>query len=187
MKFMKANARLLQLHIRRVDRVIGAVTWNRSAPRMWPSMIFMDPLELEPSSGIETANDSRPRMDEPPPVRLVAVDDVRLPTPPDLDVELDAFYVGLWQFQRDTTQPGLTYRAENFRLRFETNSSEPIERETLRPQGILVLSLAGAQQKLIDLEWEYTQQLSLTPGQESLLLQDPAGNWIELFESRRIG
>jgi hypothetical protein len=148
---------------------------------------LVDPLELENSTGIEPVADRRPRMDEPPPVRLIAVDDVRLPTPPDLDTELDAFYVGLWQFQRDIAQPGLAYRAENFRLRFEVNSSEPIARETLRPQGILVLSLADAEHKLIDLEWEYIQQLSLTPGQESLLLQDPAGNWIELFESRRVG
>ena len=147
----------------------------------------MDPLELEPSFGIETASDSRPRMDEPPPVRLISVDDVRLLTSPDLEPELDAFYVGLWQFQRDTTQSGLIYRAENFRLRFEPISSDPIARQTLRPQGILVLSLPDAEHKLIDLEWEYIQQISLTPGQESLLLQDPAGNWIELFESHRIG
>jgi hypothetical protein len=147
----------------------------------------LEPLELEPSSGIETARDQRARMDEPPPVRLIAVDDVRLPAPPGREAELDAFYVGLWEFQRDTSQPGLTYRAENFRLRFQISSSELIARETLRPQGIAVNSLIAAERKLIDLEMEYIQQLSLTPGQESLLLQDPAGNWIELFESRPIG
>jgi hypothetical protein len=144
-------------------------------------------FELEKSSGLQPTPDPRPRMDEPPPVRLISVDDVRLPTPPDLEPELDAFYVGLWQFHRDTTQPGLAYRAENFRLRFEPISSDPIARQTLRPQGILVMSLPDAEHKLIDLDWEYIQQISLTPGQESLLLQDPAGNWIELFESHRIG
>jgi hypothetical protein len=126
-------------------------------------------------------------MDEPPPVRLIAVDDVRLPTPADREPLLDAFYVGLWQFQRETSETGLIYRAENFRLRFEIISTEPIVRETLRPQGIAVNSLVEAERKLIDLEIEYIQQLSLTPGQETLLLRDPAGNWIEISESRRLG
>jgi hypothetical protein len=146
----------------------------------------LNPFELEKSTGLEPKVDERPRMDEPPPVRLISVDDVRLPAPPDRQDELDAFYVGLWEFQRDALQGGLVYRAENFRLRFEISSEEVIARQTLRPQGIAVLSLTEARRKLIELELEYIEQLSLTPGQESLLLQDPAGNWIEIFESRRI-
>ena len=129
-------------------------------------------------------------MDELPPVRLVAVEDVRLPTPPGLGEQLDSFYVGLWQFERDVTEGGgaIVYRAENVRLRFEVVADQkPIERETLRPQGIEVLSLAEAELKLVEAEHEYIRQRGLTPGQESLLLQDPAGNWIELFEVRRVG
>jgi hypothetical protein len=147
----------------------------------------LDPLKLENSSGLAPILDERRRMDEPPPVRLIAVDDVRLPTPPDLEEQLDAFYVALWEFQRDRAQGGLIYRAENFRLRLEVNSSEPIARDNLRPQGIAVNSLTDAQRKLVELEIEYVHQIGLTPGQESLLLQDPAGNWIEISESRRIG
>jgi hypothetical protein len=149
--------------------------------------IEMEPFELEKSTGLEPRIDDRPRMDEPPPVSLIAVDDVRLPSPPGRDEELDAFYVALWEFERDPTQPGVVYRAENFRLRFEISSEEGIPRETLRPLGIAVNSLTDARRKLIELELEYIEQLTLTPGQESLLLQDPAGNWIEIFESRRIG
>jgi len=148
----------------------------------------MEPLELEPSTGLQPVNDPRPQMDEPPPVRLVAVEDVRLPTPPDIEPQLDAFYVGLWQFERDAGEPGIVYRAENVRLRFDVVAErKPIERETLRPQGIEVLSLAAAELKLVEVERDYIRQRGLTPGQESLLLQDPAGNWIELFEVRRVG
>jgi hypothetical protein len=147
----------------------------------------MDPLELEESSGMEAAPDTRPRMEEPPPVRLVAIEDVRLVTPPDRANLLDDFYVGLWQFERDTSAPGLVYRAENARLIFEVAAEEPLVRETRRPQGIEVSSLIEAERKLIELEWEYIRQKTLTPGQESILLQDPAGNWIEVFESRLIG
>ena len=55
------------------------------------------------------------------------------------------------------------------------------------PQGIEIPSLADAELKLVEGEREYIRQRGLTPGHESLLLQDPAGNWIELFEVRRIG
>ena len=43
-----------------------------------------------------------------------------------------------------------------------------------------------AELKLVEAEHDYLRQRGLTPGQESLLLQDPAGNWVELFEVRRI-
>jgi hypothetical protein len=40
---------------------------------------------------------------------------------------------------------------------------------------------------LIDAEREYVRQIGLTPGQLSLLTRDPAGNWIEISESRAVG
>jgi hypothetical protein len=46
--------------------------------------------------------------------------------------------------------------------------------------------LEEAEKKLIELELEYTRQRGMTPGEESLLLIDPAGNWIELQEYRVI-
>ena len=147
----------------------------------------MEPFELEPSSGFEPVTDRRPRMDEPLPVKLVAVDDVRLVSPGGIEEELDAFYVGLWQFQRDVGEAGVVYRADNFRLRFEIVPDDQLERDSLRPQGIEVMSLAEAEEKLIEEELEYIRQRGLTPGQASLLLLDPAGNWIEIFECRPIG
>jgi hypothetical protein len=33
---------------------------------------------------------------------------------------------------------------------------------------------------------EYMRQKTLTPGQESLVLLDPAGNWVELVEYRAV-
>ncbi len=150
----------------------------------------MEPLELEPSSGFDAVEDRRRRMEEPLPVKLIAVDDVRLVTPGGIEKELDEFYVRLWQFERDTAAGGsgtVVYRAENFRLRFQIVEDSQIERDTLRPQGIEVMSLAEAEHKLIEEEIEYIRQRGLTPGYESLLLLDPAGNWIELIEYRPIG
>jgi hypothetical protein len=147
----------------------------------------MEPFELEPSSGFEPVEDRRPHMDEPLPVKLVAIDDVHLSSPRGIEAELDAFYVGLWQFQRDAGEAGLVYRADNFRLRFEIVPDDRLERDSLRPQGIEVMSLAEAEEKLIEEELEYVRQRGLTPGQQSLLLLDPAGNWVEIFECRPIG
>ena len=110
----------------------------------------MESFELEPSSGFEQVEDRRPRMDEPLPVKLVAVDDVRMICPGGIEEELDAFYVGLWQFQRDVGESGLVYRADNFRLRFAIVTESQFERDSLRPQGIEVMSLAEAEEKLIE-------------------------------------
>ncbi len=126
-------------------------------------------------------------MNEPPPVRLIAVDDVRLTTAPRLDAVLDAFYVGLWQFTRDPATPDLVYRAENARLRFRVVADQkPIAHDGIRPQGIEVRSLRDAERLLIDREIEYSRERGLLPGIYSLLLRDPAGNWVELVESRVI-
>jgi hypothetical protein len=148
----------------------------------------VDRIELEESSGLTSVPDLRPRMDEPPPVRLIAVEEVRLPTPPGLDGALDRFYVGLWQFVRDADAEGIVYRAENGRLRFEVVfNQKPVERDGIRPLGIVIPSLRDAELKLIDREIDYSRERGLLPGMQSLLLRDPAGNWIELTESRIVG
>jgi hypothetical protein len=145
----------------------------------------MEQIELEESSGLIPAADLRPRMEEPPPVRLVAIDDVRLVTPPGKSAELHRFYVELWQF---TAESELVFRAENFRLRFEAISDQkPIERDGVRPIGIEVRSLRDAELKLAQAQIDYIRQRGLLPGQMSLLTQDPAGNWIELFDAIPIG
>jgi len=62
--------------------------------------------------------------------------------------------------------------------------SRPINRQDLRPLAIEVPSLAHAEQKLIEEETEYIRQRGLLPGQDALILIDPAGNWIEIAEVR---
>ena len=53
-------------------------------------------------------------------------------------------------------------------------------RTDMRALGIEVLVLREAEQKLIDAEIQYERRTGLYPGPQSLVLQDPAGNWIEL-------
>ncbi len=124
-------------------------------------------------------------MEEPPPVNLVSVEDVRRSTRPGLVEQLDQFYCGLWEFTKEDL---LVYRAENFRLRFtEVLDQNPIERDAIRPQGILVHSLRDAEKKLVEAEREYFRQRGLGAGQYSLLCRDPAGNWVELFDAVPVG
>jgi hypothetical protein len=82
--------------------------------------------------------------------------------------------------------PGPIYRAENFRLRFQT-TEPPVLHASLRPQGIEVRSISAAEARLTEAEIQYTRERGLVPGQESLLLKDPAGNWVELVECRPTG
>jgi hypothetical protein len=151
------------------------------------NILPMDPIELEPSSGVTPTADLRRRMDEPPPVRLIAVEDVRLLTPPALSADLDRFYVDLLEFVRDSVAEGIVYRAENFRLRLTVVDQIPVQRDGIRPTGIEVRSLRDAEQKLFDRQIDYLRQRGLLPGLISLLLQDPAGNWIELYEAVAVG
>jgi len=146
------------------------------------------PLQLEeparPFDPASAAQDHRPHMPEPLPVRLIAVEDVRLPAPASVDpAALDAFYVGLLECHRIANE--LAYQAENFALRFDLRDG-PIVHESLRPLGVEVLSLAETEKKIIAVELEYTRQRGLTPGSETLLLLDPAGNWVEIGEIRVI-
>lgn len=165
-------------------------------------------------------SDPRPPMAELPPVRLIAVDDVVLPTAAGREALLDAFYVGLFRMEREDVElasrpptelvlggavprlsparvrselpplpsramQGPVYRAENHRICFHV-LEPPIERETLRPLGIEVPSLTSTRLQIEQMEIEYTRQRGLYPGQDALLLQDPAGNWIEMTESRPV-
>ena len=59
-------------------------------------------------------------------------------------------------------------------------------RDSLRALGIEIPSLPAIEIQLIERQIPYTRQKSLTPGRESLVLMDPAGNWIELTESRQL-
>jgi len=146
----------------------------------------MDSFELEPSPGFQPQQDRRRRIDEPPPVRLVAVEDTSILSSPGLEKELDDFFVTMLKFEKESaSETQIVYRAENFRLRVQIQT-EAIVRTDMRALGIEVPVLADIRGELIEREIEYTHQRGLVPGQESLLLLDPAGNWIELTEAIRI-
>src|SRR5688500_10568634 len=130
-------------------------------------------MELEPATGIRPTVDRRPRMDEPLPVKLVAVDDVRMPAPAGVEMKLDAFYVDLLGFERVPPDTELNYRAENVALQFELQE-RPVEHDNLRPQGIEVASLAEAELKLIEGEYEYVRQRGAALGTETTAMRDPA-------------
>ena len=143
------------------------------------------PIELEGETGIEPVPDRRARMDEPLPVRLVAIAHVTLPVSAGLEVDLDRFYVGLLEFVRDGDLRPLVYHADNFALRFVVRELLP-ERGEYRPVQIEVQSLLVLEHKLMEAKMEYVRQRTLVPGEESLVLLDPAGNWVELVESRAV-
>ena len=143
------------------------------------------PIELEAPTGIDPVPDRRPRMDEPLPVRLVAVADVTLPVIAGLEVDLDCFYVGLLEFVRDPDLKQLIYHADNFAIRFVVQELLP-QRGEYRPVQIEVQSLILAEQKLMEAKIQFVWQRTLTPGQESIVLLDPAGNWVELVEYQAV-
>lgn len=144
-----------------------------------------DSMELEqPSGRFSPRADHRPNMPEPPPVRLVAVEDVHLPAGAGSEPDLYAFYIGVLQFERDRSMPDLiAYRAENVRLIFDVQEP-PVQRDDYRAAMIEVPVLRDAEKKLIELEIEYERQRGVAPGLDQLVLTDPAGNWIAIGEMR---
>jgi hypothetical protein len=143
-------------------------------------------MELEESRiDFKPVHDPRPHMPEPPPVRLVAVDDVHVPVAAGVEPELDGFYVALLRFERDIADAGaVIYKAENQRLCFDV-LQPPIDRDTVRPIGIEILDLAALQRIFAEREMEFIHQRGLLPGDENLLLRDPAGNWVQISQFGR--
>jgi hypothetical protein len=122
----------------------------------------------------------------PPPVSLVAVEDVRLPATAGLERELVRFYVGLLQLERDERREGLVLRAENVRLTFDWIEGR-VPRDDMRMLGVVVRSLADLMRKFTDAEIEYARERGLVAGEERLLVTDPAGNWLRIGELKIIG
>jgi hypothetical protein len=147
-----------------------------------------DQIELDRASATVVAEDRRRKIEEPPPVRLVAVDDCFLWATAGLERQLDAFYEGILNFERLESEGGdgpheLIYRAENFNLRIEV-VERPVAREDFRPLTLVVASLNDLAAKLAEAEIEYIRERGLMPGQDNLLLSDPAGNPVAVGEYR---
>ena len=144
-------------------------------------------LELEESQNIavKPPTDHRPRLEEPPPVRLLTVEDASLRAAAGLERDLDEFYAGLLKFVRDPGTDDIVYRAENFRLRFHV-LEPPYERIDFHPTRIEVPLLRDFEKALVEREIEYVRHKGLLPGQQSITLLDPAGNYVEVTEFRRV-
>jgi hypothetical protein len=138
------------------------------------------------TAALRPVEDTRPRMEEPPPVSLVAVADVTLQATRGLESSLDDFYVGILEFVRDDVGENLAYRADNFCLRFEWHEGL-VERQSLRPAGIEVESLGALERKLFDQEIDFQFDRGLMPGGQCILVSDPAGNSLQIYEQRIVG
>ena len=143
-------------------------------------------MELEPAPKVfRPIPDRRRYIPEPPPVKLLTLEDASLPAAAGLERQLDAFYVGLLGFERAAGSEWPVYRAENFSVTFDV-LEPPVQREDYRALGIEVPSLADLEVKLIEAQAEYTRQRGLLPGEEHIVLLDPAGNWLEIVDRRGV-
>ena len=141
------------------------------------------PLE-ETASPLGPVEDTRPRLPEPLPVKLIAVEDVRLPGLGGAEDAMDDLYLELLGFVKDDPER-LAYRADNLSVHFDAVTGL-IEREGYRPLQVEVISLRETEKKLIEAEQEYERHRGLTPGSEMLTLFDPSGNLVEIFEARPV-
>lgn len=143
-------------------------------------------MELEPATRkFQPQPDRRPRVPEPLPVRLVTIDDARVPAAAGLERQLDAFYVGVLGFARDLDDERIAYRADNFTLHVDV-VEPPLRRDDVRALGVEVPSLADLELKLIEQQIDYTRQRGLLPGEESIVLMDPGGNWLTVLDRRAV-
>ena len=139
----------------------------------------------EPSIPFKPIADRRLRVPEALPIKLVAVNDMRVDAPAGREVELDAFYGKLLGMQRIAGE-AIVYRAENFDLYVDV-LEPPVAREDYRPVRAEIKSLADMARKLVEAEVAHVRRKGLVPGDEALVMQDPAGNWVELTETRLVG
>ena len=157
----------------------GAVSARGAAYNLGAMELESPPRQFKPTI------DRRPRVPEPLPVKLLTIDDAHLPSAAGLERDLDSFYVGLLGFARRANLEEISYRADNFCLHFEV-IEPPLRRDDLRPLGVEVPSLADLELRLVDGEVEYSRRRGLLPGEESIVLLDPAGNWLVIIERRGI-
>ena len=144
-------------------------------------------IELE-QGGFEFKpnRDERVRLEEPLPVKLAAVEDVRLPAPRVAVEKLDALYVQILEFVAIHGNHHPAYQADNLRIIFDHPRRE-LTQEDFRMVKIIVRSLAVLEAKLVDARLEYQRQKGIAPGEEMIVMQDADGNWLEIHEQREIG
>lgn len=123
-------------------------------------------------------------MSEPPPVRLVAVEDVRVDAPVDSQAALNEFYGDMLKFNREYADGDVVvFGAENFRLLIRL-VDPPVLRDDLRPILIEIPDLLAMENALVARKIDYQRIRRLTLAHASLVLMDPARNFVELLEYR---
>ncbi|HEY0008740.1 MAG TPA: hypothetical protein VGB55_08460 [Tepidisphaeraceae bacterium] len=134
------------------------------------------PLD-EPTANVGPNTDKRQILPEPPPVRLLVIDDIWLEATSNVEKSLDAFYVGLLHFVRE--DGALCYKAERFRVCFRI-VDQFSERDDYRPLMMQIPHWHDFRNALEEQGTPYEYQQGLTPGAEVLLLRDPAGNFVSV-------
>ncbi len=136
-------------------------------------------MELEESSiKFDPPKDARPHMPEPPVVRVTAIEDVRLPTVAGLERQLVEFYRDLLKFEWPD-EALLVFKAENVSVLFTVGEGPP-HRDDFRPLIVEVPHFADLIKAFNEREVEYEWQRGITPGTDTILLRDPAGNWVSI-------
>ena len=150
------------------------------------------PLDDEPAvpnrpvRPIGAADDLRPLIPEPPPVRLAAVRDVTLPMRAGLEHKVVPFYVGLLRFRRlPDGAGGVAFEAERHALHFCVSELSP-ERDAVRPLGVLTPFFNDIVSELDAIKYDYELVRGLVAGDDAVLLQDPAGNWLAVAPLREV-
>lgn len=138
----------------------------------------------KPKFKFKPRKDRRPRMEEPPPVALEAVEHVHLRQPAVAREELVRLYVDILEFVEIEAADAMTFRASNFAVHFDNERKEDHD---YRPVRVTVSSLAATEARLLEQEILYERQKGLMPGVETLVLKDADGNWIEIRERRELG
>lgn len=160
----------------------------RAGSKIAPMRAAPEPLELDdaPAVPVPLVPFAPDRVAEPPPVRLVAIEDVRLLAPPEAEAQLDALYAGvLGMRRRPADEFHLFYEAQNACLVFQTHR-RPVIRENMDATGVEVPSLRDLAKRLDDLRLGYERQIGLTPGEEAIVLVDAGGNWLTITERRGV-
>lgn len=147
------------------------------------------PIPLDDSPGQLIRAIDGVMLEQPLPVRLIAVDDVTIPCPAGVDHLLDAFYVELLGMKRVTNAgPSLAlvieFRADNVSLRLAVED-RPVEHDALRPMMVEVDDRGRLIKEVIDRRMPFEMIKSLIAGEDHLLLIDPAGNYVGVLQHRR--
>ena len=149
-------------------------------------------MELEDPTAKVVPPPELPHMPEPPPVRLLAISDVRLAAIAGLERQLDAFYAGLLKFERDGgpdeadgDRHRIIYHAERWRLIFDV-VERPASRDDYRPVMVQIPHFGDFIEALAERKTEYEWQKGVAPGVETVFLQDPAGFWVSVGPLRAI-